>query len=105
MKESKSKIEPFDMSQLDVVTGNAYEAIAVASQRARQISDERKLEFAQRLEGIKQVQEALEEEEKVNPEQVELSKEFDILQKPTEQALKELLDNKLVFRYKSSEAS
>lgn len=103
MKETKSKIEPFDVSQLDVVTGNAYEAIAVASQRARQISDERKLEFAQRLEGIRQIQESLEEDEKVNPEQVELSKEFDNFQKPTEQALEELLDGKLVFRYKSSQ--
>ena len=96
-------LKPVDLSQLDIVTGNAYEAIVVTSRRARQISDERKVEFNQRLEGIKQVQESLEEDEKVNPEQVELSKEFDKFQKPTEQALDELLDGKIVFRYKSSE--
>jgi DNA-directed RNA polymerase subunit K/omega len=96
-------VKPIDLSQLDVVTGNAYEAIVVASQRARQISDERKLEFNQRLEGMKQIQESIEEEEKVNPEQVELSKEFDKYPKPTEQALEELLQGKIAYRYKSSE--
>ncbi|MGC8594060.1 MAG: DNA-directed RNA polymerase subunit omega [Candidatus Kryptoniota bacterium] len=96
-------LEPIDIRQLDVVTGNAYEAIVVASKRARQISDERKLEFARRLEGIKQVQESLEEDEKVNPEQVELSKEFDKYPKPTEQALQELLQRKIAYRYKSEE--
>lgn len=95
-------LKPIDIRQLDIVTGNAYEGIVVASRRSRQISDERKVEFSQRLEGIKQIQESLEEDEKVNPEQVELSKEFDKLQKPTEQALDELLDGKIVFRYKSS---
>ena len=96
-------LKPIDMSQLDIVTGNAYEAIVVTSRRARQISDERKVEFSQRLEGIKQVQESLEEDEKVNPEQVELSKEFDKYQKPTEQSLDELLNGKIIYRYKSSE--
>ncbi len=94
-------LKPIDIRQLDVVTGNAYEAIVVASRRARQISDERKVEFSQRLEGIKQIQESLEEDEKVNPEQVELSKEFDKLEKPTEDALAELLDGKIVYRYKT----
>ncbi len=94
-------LKPIDVKQLDIVTGNAYEAIVVASRRSRQISDERKVEFTQRLEGIKQIQESLEEDEKVNPEQVELSKSFDKLPKPTEQALDELLDGKVVFRYKS----
>ncbi len=94
-------LKPIDIRQLDVVTGNAYEAIVVASRRARQISDERKVEFSQRLEGIKQIQESLEEDEKVYPEQVELSKEFDKLQKPTEDALSELLDSKIVYRYKT----
>ncbi|MFZ1081504.1 MAG: DNA-directed RNA polymerase subunit omega [Candidatus Kryptoniota bacterium] len=96
-------LKPIDVAQLDIVTGNAYEGIVVASQRARQISDERKIEFNQRLEGIKQVQEPLEEDEKVNPEQVELGKEFDKYPKPTEQALEELLQGKIVYRYKSSE--
>ncbi len=96
-------LKPIDLSQLDIVTGNAYEAIVVTSRRARQISDERKVELSQRLEGIKQIQESLEEDEKVNPEQVELSKEFDKLPKPTEQALDELLNSKIVYRYKSSE--
>lgn len=96
-------LKPIDVKQLDIVTGNAYEAIVVASRRSRQISDERKVEFTQRLEGIKQIQESLEEDEKVNPEQVELSKSFDKLPKPTEQALDELLDGKIVFRYKSSQ--
>ncbi len=95
-------LKPIDIRQLDVVTGNAYEGIVVASRRARQISDERKVEFSQRLEGIKQIQESLEEDEKVNPEQVELSKEFDRLEKPTEQSLDELLDGKIIYRYKST---
>lgn len=96
-------LEPIDIRQLDIVTGNAYEAIVVASKRARQISDERKIEFARRLEGIKQVQESLEEDEKVNPEQIELSREFDKYPKPTEQALEELLHRKIAYRYKSEE--
>ncbi len=94
-------LKPIDLTQLDVVTGNAYEGIVVASRRARQISDERKVEFTQRLEGIKQIQESLEEDEKVNPEQVELSKSFDKLSKPTEQALDELLEGKVAYRYKT----
>jgi len=96
-------LKPINVAQLDVVTGNAYEAIVVASQRARQISDERKVEFNQRLEGIKQVQEPLEEDEKVNPEQVELSKQFDKYPPATEQALGELLQGKIIYRYKSAE--
>ncbi len=103
MKDSINKIKPIDVSLLDVVTGNAYEAITVVSRRARQIADERKVEFNQRSEGIKQIQELLEEDEKVNPEQVELSKEFDKFQKPTEQALQELLDGKIIYRYKTPE--
>ncbi len=96
-------LKPIEVAKLDVVTGNAYEGIVVASRRARQISDERKVEFNQRLEGIKQIQESLEEDEKVNPEQVELSKEFDKYHKPTEQSLEELLQGKIVYRYKSSQ--
>ena len=96
-------LKPINVAQLDVVTGNAYEGIVVASQRSRQISDERKVEFNQRLEGIKQVQEPLEEDEKVNPEQVELSKEFDKYPQPTEQSLDELLQGKIIYRYKTVE--
>ncbi len=100
---TERNLKPIDIAQLDIVAGNAYEAITIVSRRARQISDERKVEFNQRSEGIKQIQESLEEDEKVNPEQVELSKEFDKIQKPTEQALQELLDGKIIYRYKSSD--
>jgi DNA-directed RNA polymerase subunit K/omega len=84
---------------------NIYEAVIIASKRARQLHDEVKIELAQRLETIKALTTTPETEDDlettiVNPDQLKISLEFEKRAKPTELALEELLDGKIGYRYK-----
>ena len=87
---------------------NIYEAIVVMLKRARQINEEIKIEFNQRIEML-QVKTFEPEDETdqptTNPDQIRIAHEFEQRPKPTEMAIRELLEDKLTFRYKEEETT
>jgi DNA-directed RNA polymerase subunit K/omega len=99
-------IKPIEISVLESKAANVYEAIVVLSKRARQINEETKLEFSQRVETIQALAptvNAEEEETELNPDQLKISLEFEKRAKPTEEAIAELMSDQLEHRYKDAE--
>ena len=98
-------VRPLELDKLESKAKNLYEAIAVMSKRARQINEEIKIEFNQRLETIQtKITENPEETEiEANPDQLKISFEFERRPKPTETALREMLEDRIEFRYKEKE--
>ena len=100
-------IKPLDIEQISGKAENIYEAIVVLLKRARQINEEMKIEFNQRIEMLQShIFEPEEETEQpqTNPDQILVAQEFEVRPKPTETAINELLENKVTFRYKEDEA-
>jgi len=95
-------IKPVDLVILESKAENIYEAIVLMSKRARQINEENKLEFNQRIELI-QTKTETDEEVDANPDQLKISLEFEKRPKPTEVSLDETMADKLEFRYKEPE--
>ncbi len=95
-------IKPVDLKVLESKAENIYEAIVIMSKRARQINEENKLEFNQRIELI-QTKTETDEEVDANPDQLKISLEFEKRPKPTEISLDEIMDNRIEFKYKEPE--
>jgi hypothetical protein len=99
-------VKPINLRDLETKVENLYEAIVVLSKRSQQINEEIKIEFNQRLELItsKIMSEEPEEPESLepvtNPDQINVSREFEKRSIPTEQAVRNLLNDELEFRYK-----
>ena len=92
-------VEPVELNLLEKRAENVYEAIVVMSKRARQINEEMKIRLNQELETFT-TQVDSEEEVETNPDQLRISIEYERLPKPTQQALHEMLLDKLHYRYK-----
>ncbi len=92
-------VEPVELNLLEERAENIYEAIVVMSKRARQINEELKISLNRELETFT-TQIDTEEEVEANPDQMRISIEFERLPKPTQQALAEMLADKLHYRYK-----
>ncbi len=95
-------IRPVDLKQ---VTGDAtsiYEAIVIMSRRARQINDELKDNLNRRLEEVTGIGD--DDGDIANLDQIEISREFDAIPKPTFLAIDEMLDDEIEFRYRDREA-
>ena len=92
-------LNPLELKTLDSHAENVYEAIVVLSKRARQINEEMKIRLNQELEMFATRIDS-EEEIETNPEQMRISIEFEKLPKPTQQAIENLLDGQLSYRYK-----
>lgn len=86
-----------DLDANDSRTGNIYETVMVVSKRANQISVEMKQELNQKLEEFASYTDNLEEVFE-NPEQIEISKYFERLPKPTLIALQELDEDNIYHR-------
>lgn len=86
-----------DKNKIDAPTGNLYEALAILSKRADQIGDDLKLELHDKLEEFATQNDSLEEIFE-NKEQIEVSRFYESLPKPTAIALEEWLNNKVYFR-------
>ena len=86
-----------NLNDLDGGTDNIYETVMVASKRANQISVEMKLELNRKLEEFASYTDNLEEVFE-NPEQIEISKFFERLPKPSLISLQELTDDQIYFR-------
>ena len=99
-------IKSVDIEDMTSKASNIYEAIIVMSKRARQINEEMKIEFNQRIEMLQsRVFEPEDESEQpqTNPDQILVAREFEGRPKPPEVAIKELMEDKVAFRYKEEE--
>lgn len=98
-------IKPTDLEFFNQPGKNVHECIVVASKRARQINEEIKIEFNQRIEMFTVKTETETEENDVNPDQLKVSLEFEKRPKPTDIAMDELTDGKLEWHYKEKEVA
>ena len=87
---------------LDTETGNIYESIATISKRANQISAEIKSELSTKLEEFASYTDNLEEIFE-NREQIEISKYYERLPKPSLIAIQEFLEKKIYYRKSENE--
>ncbi len=94
-------INPVDLKVIESRAANVYEAIIVAAKRARSINDENKIEFKALLETIPQSGMDDDSEDVTNQDQLKMALDFEKREKPHLQALEELLENKIQFRYKT----
>ncbi|MXV38934.1 hypothetical protein GO491_09660 [Flavobacteriaceae bacterium Ap0902] len=78
-------------------TGNIYEAIAIMGKRAEQIKAELKTELLEKLDEFAAHSDSLDEVFE-NREQIEVSKFYERLPKPTAIAVKEWLDGEIYYR-------
>lgn len=102
-------IKPVDMANYFGNIGNLYEGVVVTAKRARQIHDELKIELRSRLETLQQISAVTTEVEDdsdpvANPDQLKISLEFEKRPKPADLALEEVVQGKIVKRYKEVEA-
>lgn len=93
-------IRPVDLKQATGEATSIYEAIVIMSRRARQINDELKDNLHRRLETV--ANQGDDEGDITNLDQLEISREFDQIPKPTFLAIDEMLDGDLVYRYRES---
>jgi DNA-directed RNA polymerase subunit K/omega len=91
-----------DLRQLDGKTGNIYESVVVLSKRANQIGAEMKEELTGKLAEFASSTDNLEEIFE-NREQIEISKFYERLPKPSLIAIQEFLDDKIYYRNPSKE--
>ena len=86
-----------DVDALSVPTNNVYKSISIISKRARQISSTVKEELSGKLAEFASTVDNLEEIFE-NREQIEISKFYERMPKPTAVAIEEFLENKVLFR-------
>lgn len=91
------EIQTNDHNAIDAPTGNVYEAIAIIGKRAVAVGEEIKQEIHDKLEEFGVSNEMLEEVFE-NREQIELSRFYESLPKPSAIALQEWLEGKIYFR-------
>ena len=91
-----------DMIKLCDQTGNVYETVAIIAKRANQISVEMKQDLEKKLQEFASVNDNLEEVFE-NREQIEISRYYEKLPKPTLIAAKEFEDGKVYFRTPAKE--
>lgn len=86
-----------DLLKFEDRTGNIYETLVVIAKRANHIGAELKEELSSKLSEFASSSDNLEEVFE-NREQIEISKFYEKLPKPTLIAIQEYLDNKIYFR-------
>lgn len=91
-----------DVAELDKVTGNLYQSVAVLSRRADQISMRVKEELNTKLEEFAVSGENLEEVYE-NREQIEMSRMYERMPKSTALAIQELQEDKVHWRLAGEE--
>ena len=86
-----------NLKDLESETGNIYESIAIISKRANQISIEIKEELNKKLDEFASYTDNLEEIFE-NREQIEISRFYERLPKPSLIALQEFKEEKIYYR-------
>jgi DNA-directed RNA polymerase subunit K/omega len=100
-------VKPVEIEEFSQAATDVYEAIVIASKRARQIHQDIKIELNQRIETLNQLTNTPETEEETditaNPDQLKISLEFEKRPKPTDVATQEVIAKKVKYRYKETE--
>ena len=98
-KKSKAPVTTItrDLSDLDNETGSIYESIVIVARRANQISVEMKDELSRKLEEFAYYSDNLEEVFE-NREQIEISRFYERLPKPSLLALEEFVEDEVYYR-------
>ncbi|MBS1573080.1 MAG: DNA-directed RNA polymerase subunit omega [Bacteroidetes bacterium] len=99
IKDTKAELSTitYDRNKIEEKVGSIYEAIVIMGKRAEQINAEIRSELHAKLDEFAVHNSTLEEVFE-NREQIEISKHYERLPKPTSIALKEWLDNEVYFR-------
>lgn len=107
MDYKKTKAAPStisrDLEVLTLETGNIYETVMILAKRANQISSELKEELNQKLQEFASYTDNLEEIFE-NREQIEISKFYERLPKPTLIAFEELKEDEIYHRNPARES-
>lgn len=91
-----------DLREFDKETGNIYESVSIIAKRANQIGAELKEELNQKLSEFAPHNDNLEEVFE-NREQIEISKHYERMSKPTLIAAQEFLEGQVYFRNPAKE--
>ncbi len=91
-----------DMMSLAAETGNVYEAVRIIGKRSNQISVEMKHDLEKKLQEFASYTDNLEEVFE-NREQIEISRYFERLPKPTLIAAQEFIDGEVYYRNPAKE--
>ena len=89
-KETKAAVSTvtYDKKEIEAQTENIYEAISIIAKRATQINNDLKTELVDKLDEFATYNDSLEEVFE-NKEQIEVSKFYERLPKPTAMAVEE----------------
>tara|TARA_B110001454_G_C12716176_1_gene432656 strand:+ start:1127 stop:1447 length:321 start_codon:yes stop_codon:yes gene_type:complete len=103
-KDTKAPLSTitYNKNELEAPTQNIYEAISIIAKRADQINGDLKKELVDKLEEFATYNDSLEEVFE-NKEQIEVSKFYEKLPKPTAMAVEEWLNGKVYFRTPETE--
>ena len=102
--KQKKSVQPVELQDMVDKGGSIYQAIAITARRARQINDEIKQEYQQRISTLVPVDVDEDDEmEATNFDQMKISLEIDKLGKPTLEALDEFNGSALEWRYRERE--
>ncbi|MBO4666162.1 MAG: DNA-directed RNA polymerase subunit omega [Paludibacteraceae bacterium] len=85
-----------DLNKLTEKVGNVYETVAIIGKRSNQIASSLKKELDTKLQDFAMPQDALDDAFE-NREQIEISRSYEVLPKPTLIATQELIDDELVY--------
>ncbi|WP_397447192.1 DNA-directed RNA polymerase subunit omega [Polaribacter sp. R77954] len=92
----------YNKNEIEAQTENIYEAISIIAKRANQVNADLKKELVDKLDEFATYNDSLEEVFE-NKEQIEVSKFYERLPKPTAIAVEEWLNNKVYFRTPETE--
>ena len=98
-KKSKAPVNTVTRNIMDLCdeTGNNYESVAIISKRSNQIAVEIKQDLNKKLQEFASYNDSLEEVFE-NREQIEISRYYEKLPKPTLIATQEFLDGNVYYR-------
>ena len=103
-KKSKAPVNTVTRNIMDLCkdTDNIYESVAIISKRANQLSQEIKQDLSKKLQEFASYNESLDEVFE-NREQIEISRYYEKLPKPTLLATQEFVDGNIYWRDPSKE--
>ena len=103
-KESKAAVTTvtYNKDEIEQPTENIYEAISIIAKRAEQINLDLKKELVEKLDEFATYNDSLEEVFE-NKEQIEVSKFYERLPKPTAIAVEEWLNERIYHRSPETE--
>ena len=105
-KDYKAEITTitYDKNKIEEKVGSIYEAIVIMGKRAEQINANMREDLRKKLEEFADHNGSLEEVFE-NREQIEISRHYEKLPKPTSLAIEEWLNDKIYFRKRDDKQS